>query len=61
MTFNSYSGLRLLFPGSLARVVQSGRGLHEKLVAGIYAAMAGGEGEETAAALEMMELTCSVV
>ncbi|OEL27573.1 Wall-associated receptor kinase 3 [Dichanthelium oligosanthes] len=56
-----YSGLRPLFPAILARVAKAGHGLHEKLAAEICAAVAEAGGEVTAAALERMELTSSVV
>uniref|UniRef100_A0A0A9E144 Aos n=1 Tax=Arundo donax TaxID=35708 RepID=A0A0A9E144_ARUDO len=60
-TFNSYGGLKVLFPGILANIATAGEKLHEKLVAEIRGAVAEASGKVTLAALEKMELTKSVV
>ncbi|KAL6867415.1 hypothetical protein ACP4OV_015439 [Aristida adscensionis] len=60
-TFNSYGGLKVLFPGLLARVAEAGPKLHQKLAAEIRAAVAEAGGKVTVAAVEKMELTHSVV
>ncbi|TVU47854.1 hypothetical protein EJB05_07468, partial [Eragrostis curvula] len=59
--FNSYGGIKILFPGLLANVANAGKKFHEKLGAEIRAAVAEAGGEVTFAALEKMELTKSVV
>lgn len=60
-TFNSYGGLKVLFPGLLANVASAGEKLHEKLVAEIRGAVAEAGGKVTLAAVEKMELAKSVV
>ncbi|TVU47856.1 hypothetical protein EJB05_07470, partial [Eragrostis curvula] len=60
-TFNSYGGIKIMFPSLLANVAKAGKTLHEKLAAEIRAAVAEAGGEVTFPALEKMELTKSVV
>ncbi|KAF8673817.1 hypothetical protein HU200_048575 [Digitaria exilis] len=60
-TFNSYGGLKVLFPGLLANIAGAGEKLHERLVAEVRGAVAEAGGKVTLAALERMELTKSVV
>ncbi|KAL6649525.1 hypothetical protein ACP70R_013749 [Stipagrostis hirtigluma subsp. patula] len=60
-TFNSYGGLKVLFPGLLARVAEAGEKLHRRLAAEIRAAVADAGGKVTVAAVEKMELTKSAV
>lgn len=60
-TFNSYGGLKVLFPGLLANVARAGEKLHERLAAEIRGAVADAGGKVTLPALERMELAKSVV
>ncbi|CAM0958891.1 unnamed protein product [Alopecurus aequalis] len=59
--FNSYGGLKLLFPGILALVSKAGEAFHRRLATEIRAAVADAGGKVTLAALEQMELTKSTV
>ncbi|XP_020573414.1 allene oxide synthase 2-like [Phalaenopsis equestris] len=61
--FNSYGGLKVLFPGVVKRLAEAGNDLHTKLAAEVRGAVAelGENGRLTVAALEKMELTNSVV
>ncbi|KAH0460568.1 hypothetical protein IEQ34_011231 [Dendrobium chrysotoxum] len=61
--FNTYGGLRVLFPGLLKRLAQSGRDLHARLATEVRQAVAthGENGQVTLGALEQMELANSVV
>lgn len=59
--FNSYGGLKVLLPGILARIADSGEKFHKKLVTEIRAAVAEAGGKVTIEALEKMELTKSAV
>ncbi|KAK3150931.1 hypothetical protein QOZ80_3AG0239540 [Eleusine coracana subsp. coracana] len=60
-TFNSYGGLKVLFPGLLAGVANAGQKLHSRLANEIRAAVADAGGKVTLAAVEKMELVKSVV
>ncbi|GJN30767.1 hypothetical protein PR202_gb19103 [Eleusine coracana subsp. coracana] len=60
-TFNSYGGLKVLFPGLLAGVANAGQKLHSRLANEIRAAVAEAGGKVTLAAVEKMELVKSVV
>nr|AFH89624.1 allene oxide synthase [Cymbidium ensifolium] len=61
--FNTYGGLRVLFPGVVKRLAQAEGDLHARLAAEVREAVAqlGENGRLTLAALEKMELTNSVV
>ncbi|KAL0910491.1 hypothetical protein M5K25_021479 [Dendrobium thyrsiflorum] len=61
--FNTYGGLRVLFPGLLRRLAQSGRDWHARLATEVRQAVAshGENGQVTLGALEQMELAKSVV
>ncbi|CAA6657742.1 unnamed protein product [Spirodela intermedia] len=59
--FNAFGGLKVLLPGVLQFLAKSGSDLHARLADEVRSAVRSEGGELTAAALEKMELTKSVV
>lgn len=59
--FNAYGGIKLFFPGILRRLAEAGPELHARLAQEIRSVVRSEGGAVTAAGLERMELTKSVV